>query len=279
MIRIATYNLWNSPQHWPQRLTASCGELRRLKADLLALQEVRAEVSATNPYDVASAIVAELGYPYMVFLPYPHDAEEGLALLSQHPIVATSLGPPADAELLPIGLRAVVDIGPTRLTLTNVHLTSSPQTIRRREREAVAVNAWVEQHVAPDCPEILLGDFNCPADSSVHRFLCGLQSLDGASAAWVDLAALYAQRTGQAARATLDIDTNPRWRDQPSLERPQRFDWILLRESYPAPPPTLAHVAVFGIDPLPGSGLVPSDHYGVMADIEFPPQVTTAHEV
>ena len=43
-MRIATYNLWNARVRWPERLDAAAEELVRLDADVVALQEVAAQV-------------------------------------------------------------------------------------------------------------------------------------------------------------------------------------------------------------------------------------------
>ena len=122
------------------------------------------------------------------------------------------------------------------------------------------------------CYEVLCGDFNCPPDSSVYRFLMGQQTLLGRGITpWHDLARYCAERTGTVAAPTLDVWSNPRWRDSPTLEIPMRFDWILLQDVFGTilPSPGLWDAGVFGTEPTPRARVVPSDHYGVYADIDF----------
>jgi endonuclease/exonuclease/phosphatase family metal-dependent hydrolase len=131
------------------------------------------------------------------------------------------------------------------------------------------VARWVEARVVRGRHEILLGDFNFQPESSVYRFLRGEQSLLGHGVRYLDLAVSHAARTGTAPRPTIDQRTNPRWREEHTLEEPLRFDWLLLRESWPGPVPYLDHVEIFGDKPTPHAGLVPSDHYGILADLRW----------
>ncbi len=50
---------------------------------------------------------------------------------------------------------------------------------------------------------------------------------------------------------------------------PQAY-WILVQERWPESMPRIKSVELIGRDPLPGYEIVPSDHYGVLADLEMP---------
>ena len=41
IMRIATYNIWNSEQGMPYRTNCIIGEIRKLNADVICLQEVK----------------------------------------------------------------------------------------------------------------------------------------------------------------------------------------------------------------------------------------------
>ena len=50
---------------------------------------------------------------------------------------------------------------------------------------------------------------------------------------------------------------------------PQAY-WILVQECWPASMPRVKSVELMGRYPLPCYNIVPSDHYGVLADLEMP---------
>jgi endonuclease/exonuclease/phosphatase family metal-dependent hydrolase len=265
--RIATYNLWNHPYQSAQRLDAACETLHELGADVVALQEVGAAAPSQPGRSVAHYIGGQLGYPHMWFASYPNDEGEGLAFLSRLPVRAASPNCGRGEPVLR-ALRLEVLIGDMPVGFTNVHLNSYPVPFHAREREAVDIVKWLSllSHCAH---EVLCGDFNSYGNSSIHRFLTGRQSLLGWSAEWFDVAEFHAYRTGTSPLATLDFSRNPRWANQHTLETPARFDWILIRNSYPEPHPLVHRVELFGAAPAPKAVVVPSDHYGVSADIEF----------
>ena len=59
--------------------------------------------------------------------------------------------------------------------------------------------------------------------------------------------------------------------DAPKLEIPTRVDWILLQDVFgkSLPYPGLLEAGVFGTEPTPRMQIVPSDHYGVYANLCF----------
>lgn len=120
---------------------------------------------------------------------------------------------------------------------------------------------------------MLLGDFNSYPESSVYQFLAGQQTLHGhETVPWHDLARSRAERTGSTLSPTLDFEHNPRWRDTPTLDRPARVDWILLRDTFASGliSPSLTNAGIFGDTATPLARIVPSDHYGVHADVVVP---------
>lgn len=203
----------------------------------------------------------------MEFRRYPDDPKEGLACISKHPIECVSeIWNTVPAQQTAI--RAVLTVDRVRLAVTNVYLDW--RSILSREQEIVALDRWLADQYSEDTYEVLCGDFNSPSESSVHRFLTGRQSLNNQATLWTDVAEYYADRTGGSPTVTLDFYNNPRWQGQSNIEIPMRCDWILLKQSYPNPSPAINTVQVFGTTALTEVGVVPSDHYGVVADMEFP---------
>lgn len=155
-----------------------------------------------------------------------------------------------------------------RFAFANVHLDWS--SIAIREQQILRVLAWHTARKSVDSLSLLAGDFNAVPDSSIHRFLMGQQSLGGvASAPWVDLAACDAFVKNTSPAATLDFVNNPRWANTTRLEPSMRFDWLLLGAEIEQEVPRIQAVELFGTEPLPPSNVVPSDHYGVYADLAF----------
>ena len=269
-MRIATFNLWNSSVLWPVRLQAACEELTRIDADVVALQELPLAVGerdASYLGNVADFILENTSNVYCVFRQYPDDASEGIAFISKHPFITAEAGwETSFTNLDNCGLRVTVDIDGLTVAITNVHLDY--QSIATREKQIIAVKDWIEDRSKETFLEFLCGDFNCYPESSVYRFLMGQQTIqDQASSVWHDLAASYAAKMGSLPMPTLDFVTNPRWRDTPTLEIPARFDWVLLKDRWPLKSPSVTVVERFGLHPTPLAQVVPSDHYGVLADV------------
>jgi len=262
-MQIATYNIWNSNTDKTERQEMLCQELNRVNADVVALQEVSAiaEQSYTQ-------------YPHTVFRRYSEQGgeglgNEGLRFLSKFPVLSAEAGWEFSAALHNCGLRVKLRINGVSVAVTNVHLDY--KSVAVREAQILAVTDWMAARSEPEDAEILCGDFNSYPESSVYRFLRGQQTLNGQeSSVWHDLAAVYASRRGTLPAPTLDFQTNPRWANNPSLELPAQFDWILVQERWPASMPKLRSVELIGRYPLPDSRIVPSDHYGVLADLEMP---------
>lgn len=271
-MRIATYNLWNAPVRWPERLDAAGEELVRLDADVVALQEVAAQVGEDDGRDAAKYLAERCSYGYVETRFYPNDPYEGLAFLSKQPLRLIEAGWDTDLPALAnCGLRVRVSVGGTEVAITNVHLDW--ENIASREAQIVQVVTWIETRPEAGCYEMLCGDFNATPDSSIYRFLKDQQTLLGREPGsnWHDLARFHAERGGGSPEPTLDFWRNPRWRDAPTLEIPMRVDWILLRDVFNTglPYPGVPDAGIFGTHPMLQMQVVPSDHYGVYANLDF----------
>ncbi len=270
-MKLVTYNLWNTHIRWPERLNAACEELSRVDADIVALQEVSACVEAADGRNTARYIGDRCGYEHIVMRLYPDDPDEGLCILSKRPFSAIEAGwDTSFGALRNCGLRVCLTTDQTNVAITNVHLDFDG--IAQREAQIFAVLEWIESRSGAECYEILCGDFNAPPDSSIYRFLMGQQTLLGKGVRpWHDLARYHAEKTGRMPSPTLDFWNNPRWRDAPTLEVPVRIDWILLQDVFNSglPYPRVMDADVFGTEPTPLTRVVPSDHYGVYAELAF----------
>lgn len=263
-IRIATLNLWNTAHLQIDRLHAAAEALIRLDADVVALQEVGMDLGERT--DAAHLLAARTGHAHMLVHRYADEPGEGLAFLAR-----TLLRQRPLADEIDIALRVETTIGDVSLALTNVHLDW--RSVLTRERQIAEIATLVAHESGADRYEILLGDFNSYPESSVYQFLAGQQTLHGHDTVpWHDLARTRAELAGFAPAATLDFGRNPRWRDAPTPERPARCDWILFRDTFASGliSPSLTDAGIFGDEAAPIAGVVPSDHYGVHADLSIP---------
>lgn len=281
---IATYNIWDSEEGMPLRLTQIIDEIRRLDADIVCLQEAadgrQREIAKQcgYPYSCSalSGIGADWAYREENVVGKPDagrqdtaadeksimESCEGIVILSRYPLSAM--------RCYPYGVAALIQAGAKKIQLINVHLPWNGA--RKRERAIANIVEQTERTQADYT--ILAGDFNCSEQSAVHRFLKGEQSLLGREACWFDLAEAHAECVGEPAPKTLNFRTNPRWNKPDgtgtnTIETNQRFDRILLKNPYPAEFPFLKDCGIFGTEVSDATKLSASDHYGVYAKLAF----------
>jgi maltose 6'-phosphate phosphatase len=126
VLRVATFNIWNSKRNWSRRLAGAVEELSHLDADVVALQEAPVQAAPGLPLD--RFLRDQTAYPHVLHLPYPGPADkrewpEGLAFLSKLPIDGVRVnwedGQPTENSWAG---RIVIRWGGGSLGITNVHL-------------------------------------------------------------------------------------------------------------------------------------------------------------
>ena len=247
-MRIATYNIWDSDAGMPMRFQQLIHEIIGVRADIICLQEV----SSHEKHNTFSSLC---GYNYSHW-----QAQTGLSILSRYPI-----GRPADFEY---GTSAYIQLEGKTLLVINVHLPWEKASLREKAIVNIVDNI---ASIKADYT-LLMGDFNSSENSSVHRFLTNEQSLLDADAYYFDLAEVSAEISGTNTLATLNFRENPRWgmvEAKNTIEVNQRFDWILLKNPYPIELPELKKCVLFGTEISKETGLSASDHYGIMAELDF----------
>ena len=243
-MRIATYNIWNHDTLWQKRIEAICEEVNRINADVIALQEVHSYEEDSVAHDIAEAT----GYPFCVFHAYPDSPNEGLAFLSKIPLSSVEAIWEEDVEESNFcATRVTFTLGGQEWRLTNVHLNWRSVSIR--ERQMATVRSWLHKGRQKSV-EVLCGDFNDHPQSTIYYGL--------SDAGWLDVTTFVAEEP----RATLDVKHNP-YLQSSNIEQPERYDWILVRSEYSGL--EVQHVDVFG-DIRTSTDVIPSDHYGVVAD-------------
>lgn len=257
-MKIATYNVWY--ENINIRKEQLINELNGIDADIVGLQEV--------PPNFYEEIINKVRYPYHAYVSY--DTEMGLAFLSKHTL---------DEQLSlfenkeygnSIAHNAIFEENGVVFSVTNVHLPWD--SALAKEKQIVAIDRYIHSQRDKAHFFVLLGDFNCTLSSSVHHYLLGDQTLLGCEAKpyWNDLASIHAALNNYSIIPTLDFVSNPRWRGKNTNYVPDTCDRIYVMESFNWDYEfKLCDVNVFGKIVSSKTGYAPSDHYGVLAEVEF----------
>lgn len=247
-MKIATYNIWDDDAGMPIRFQQLLYEINSINVDIICLQEVADR-------EKCDMIKYSCGYAYSHW-----QTEAGVSILSKYPIEKVF-----DFEY---GTSALIQFKSKTLHIINVHLPWDSMSLREG---AIVDIVKHSENIKADFT-FLMGDFNSSEDSSVHRYLTNEQSLLGSDACFFDMAEVFAELTGGEKLATLNFRDNPRWgivQPKNTIEVNQRFDWILLKNPYPAEFPILKDCAIFGTEISDNTCLAASDHYGVIVEMEF----------
>ena len=178
-MKIASYNLWESPAGMPYRRRQTADEILACGADILCLQEVESRT-------VCETLAETCGYASVQY-----NERDGTAVFGRVPFVCSRNYGYASAAAAEVNGRTVQVFG--------VHLPWKSALERER-----AVTELVRRAEETDADYTLFaGDFNGSEQSSVHRFLTGEQSLLGTDAYFFDLAESYAAVTGTVPETTL----------------------------------------------------------------------------
>lgn len=256
-MKIATYNIWNDEKTLELRAKQIMGEIRKVNADIIGLQEV-----PTDFY--YNYLAVESGYEHHSFMQYPGE-EEGLAILSRYPLVFQEALYQSKRYANSLAMNVFFLVDDMSFSLTNVHLPWD--SVNAREHQILGIDRQFWEQNADF--HILLGDFNGDMGSSVDGYLCGDRTLHGyeANPPWNDLARAYAARIGEPVRATLDTVKNPRWAGKNSIYPPEVMDRIYIRDHWQET--ELLSVQLFGTEVSGETGYAASDHYGVVAEVIF----------
>lgn len=249
-MKIATFNIWNSDRGMPLREQQIINELKALSSDIICLQEVKEEI-----YNKLTSEISEYKYSY-----YHHDIEcDGLVVFSKYPILTKTHTKYA--------ILTTCEYANSIYLVVNVHLPSD--SIMQQEQHIVEIIKEIESIDADFA--ILTGDFNCSENSSVHHYLTGERTLlnSAANSPWYDVAEVNADITNTKLENTLDIRNNPRWKGKKFTYTSSRLDRIYVRDTFPKAPPQLRYFSLFGKNIDEQSGYCASDHYGVIAEVDF----------
>ncbi|WP_433164653.1 endonuclease/exonuclease/phosphatase family protein [Kribbella sp. CA-247076] len=263
-IRVLTMNVQHDAGD-PRRTGLINVELRRLSPDLVALQEVRKDQLATL---LDGTGLAHVTHQEDVLR---SDWSDGTVLATRwpHRVVDVQEHRPAEGDVHWWTLAAAVDV-PELGELLFIQPATPWRLDQAGAREAQLLAAVeVDQLHRFRLPSIIAGDLNATPKSAGIRFLTGLQSLGGRSAHYHDAWVVGGNGTGYTwtvanPLAAAEIE---RLVGQPHHRR--RIDYIFVgsAHSHPTARARILHAELIGDAPVDGVWL--SDHFGVLADLEY----------
>ena len=261
-LRVLTWNLWWRCGPWERRRPAITATLLELQPDVVALQEVWGEPGGT---DLAAELAGELGYHHAYGARLSmDDVDFGNAVLSRWPITSSApipLPAPPEADEQRLVLRADVDgpRGPLQVFSTHLNWRFDHSVVRQQQVRAVA--AAVAAARPRTFPPILCGDFNAVPDSDEVRMLTGRAAVpvDGLvfHDAWEAAGGGGPGHTWSNANPYAALD----------LEPARRIDYVFVGWPKAGGAGHVVSCRVVGTEPV--GGVVPSDHYGVLAELRY----------
>jgi endonuclease/exonuclease/phosphatase family metal-dependent hydrolase len=259
---VLTLNLWNLAGDWRARREEIATWLSHLEADIVCLQEV---VDDGNGRNTAHWLAERTGYDGCAFggarVDGGRGAAFGNAVLSRQPIdhEATHVLP---NDPRPEGVdRVLVHARTAGVDVFCTHLTSLYPFGNLRERQVLRIDELIADHAdaASALPPILAGDFNAEPDSTEIRFLTGSTSLDGRSTYYQD-----------AWRVAGGREPGWTWSNENPFaaaehEPDRRIDYVFSGWRRDDGRGRITAASVVCDRPL--TGVFPTDHFGLLADI------------
>ncbi len=262
-LRVLTLNVWNT-EGPPDRQQRMRDGIRGLNPDLIALQEV----VKTSDHDQLDNLLGGTGLHLVHDTDLVRGATWGTAVAARwapkhieaQRLAADGPGPTAIAAVVPL------PIG-TELLFLGVKPSYKFTDEAARCRQAAEIST-LERRLRQAAPTIMAGDFDAEPGNECMRFYTGRAPLDGQSVHFRDPPAPWPER-----RPGAHLDQRQRLgrghcgqRVDPVPHR-RRIDYILGRLLLEDHPDVLSTVTscrvVLDSDPAP------SDHYGVLADLEL----------
>jgi endonuclease/exonuclease/phosphatase family metal-dependent hydrolase len=263
-LKIVTLNLWGPQPPLERRMQLVAEGLRALDPDLVGLQEVCQSQSLPNQ---AATLAAALGmeFHFVVATPW-NGVEEGVALLSRHPISARGERelPHATEKERRVVAHARIETPGGPLEAFTTHLNYRMTHGQIREDQLVAAEAFMGEKPPTRLPKVLMGDLNATPDSDEIRWLKGLRSVGGRRVYYQDaFAHLHPDQRGETWAARNPYTDALKW-----LERDRRIDYIFVGQANLDGSGQLLEARVVLDRPGP-DGALPSDHFGVYAEISL----------
>ena len=266
-VHLVTWNLWWRLGDWKHRATAIAQTLEELHPDLVCLQEVWQE----GRHNQAAELAERLGMIHVFALDRTAGGvDQGVALLSRWPLTEVTqraLPVPSEVSEPNVALRGLVRGPRGPFLLATTHLIPFPHRSEWRERQVRALVDFMAEASgsATDLSgrSVVAGDFNAPPDSDEIRLLIGRRPPHAPG--WVFLDAWETAGDGSPGYTVSKANPNA----APLLLPNLRWDYIFIRwpSGRPGGVGHPVHAEVAGFQAR--DGVVPSDHYAVVADLRY----------
>lgn len=260
-LRVLTWNLWWRFGPWEARQPAIEATLRSLDPDVVALQEVWDDGTTNQAAELAAALG---GYHHIYSATLERDGVRfGNAVLSRWPIASSQWRPlpaPDASQEQRTVLRADVDgpRGPIQLFCTHLNWRFDESAVRQEQVRAIA--RFVKESPARSFPPILCGDFNAPPDADEIRMLTGRAAAPEEKLVFYDAWEV----AGAGPDATWSNDNPYAALD---IEVTRRIDYVFAGWPKAGGAGHVTACLVEGVRPV--DGVVPSDHYAVLAELRY----------
>lgn len=270
VIRLATWNLWWRFGDIDRRRPAIGAVLQRAQPDIVGLQEVWQQ----DQINLAGQLSADLGF-HTAFAPAEDSSNwqkrggaeftVGNAILSRWPLESTEVmqlpaGNEPNESRFAISAVAVTPHGSMRFTTT--HLNSGWWHNDIRAEQLRWLIAWLADQPPTDLPMVLTGDFNAAPDFDEIRPLTGRARPYDSRLPLVD--------TWQYCNPD---DSGFTWdRHNPHVtgqEASYRIDYVLTGMARPNGVGRIRTSERIAVAPI--EGIVASDHYGVITELQAVP--------
>jgi endonuclease/exonuclease/phosphatase family metal-dependent hydrolase len=262
-IKILTINIWNRSGPWDERCKLLRAGIEALAPDVIGMQEVM----ANHELSLADEATCGLGYT-SVFgeaKALSGGVSFGNAALSRWPLVMTEVVqlPSVDTDEQRSLLMTEVTTPEGVLPFLVTHLAWKFHHGYVREQQVMAIAAAIRrrERISRDrLPVVMVGDFNARPDATEIRFIGGLSALGGMSTYFADCYEICGDCPGY----TFDARVNPF--AAPTQEPPRRIDYVFVRgpDKWRRGSPVAARVVLNEVV----DGVAPSDHFGVLAEID-----------
>jgi len=260
-LRVLTWNLWWRFGPWEQRLPAVLETVAALDPDIACVQEVWIDGA-----DSSAARVAERLGGFHHVEASRLDVEGvgfGNAIVSRWPITGhqvLALPAPAGRDELRTCLRADVETpsGPVQVFCTHLNWRFDESHVRQEQVRAIA--RFVADAPQRTYPPVLCGDLNAAPDSDEVRMLTGRAAVPVERLVFHD-----AWEVAGSGPGTTWSNANPH--AALDLEPDRRIDYVLVGWPKAGGRGHVAACEVVGTEPV--AGVVPSDHYGVLATLRM----------
>jgi endonuclease/exonuclease/phosphatase family metal-dependent hydrolase len=262
-MRVLQLNMWARYGPYADRRPRLRRLFEELGPDLIALQEVD---HGSDGSSQADELLDGLGYDVR-YTPHPGDRHPGIAVASRLEVLADDVRE-LGHDGVAIAAQVRTDGGPLWFC-SAVPLSWLPGREGEREDECVVLDTWLAGLAADDeLPPILAGDFDATPDAASIRFLTGRQSLQRRSTYWADAFELAGDGSPGFTWTTESPYVQPFAEavfGEPVHRR--RIDYVFVGSPIRWKPRLIIRSArVVG---RYEDGAAPSDHYGVVADLEL----------